>query len=236
TPPFWLTTATTGISVVANILGLASLAAPTSGAIGRNSSPGSIGWPAILLRASTGHGSPAAVGPDRIAGDHDERHLDDESPAEQETRKSDANQQVVADVADARCGGVCVLADEAEPERYREHRDRVDRGAVLGVDRGEEEGGRDQSDPRLQRSAEQDLLADPGHQGHRCDPVWGAELPENVLGGGVDPPREIRRQRVVEDVRLLAKRSEEHTSELQSRENLVCRLLLEKKKKKQKKK
>src|SRR5436309_12695085 len=30
-------------------------------------------------------------------------------------------------------------------------------------------------------------------------------------------------------------RSEEHTSELQSRENLVCRLLLEKKKKKNKK-
>src|SRR5436309_10156455 len=32
-----------------------------------------------------------------------------------------------------------------------------------------------------------------------------------------------------------AYRSEEHTSELQSRENLVCRLLLEKKKKKKKK-
>src|SRR5436309_11034709 len=31
-------------------------------------------------------------------------------------------------------------------------------------------------------------------------------------------------------------RSEEHTSELQSRENLVCRLLLEKKKKKKKQK
>ena len=31
-------------------------------------------------------------------------------------------------------------------------------------------------------------------------------------------------------------RSEEHTSELQSRTNLVCRLLLEKKKKKKKKK
>src|SRR5690606_40660194 len=30
--------------------------------------------------------------------------------------------------------------------------------------------------------------------------------------------------------RILAVRSEEHTSELQSRENLVCRLLLEKKK------
>src|SRR6266511_2271156 len=35
--------------------------------------------------------------------------------------------------------------------------------------------------------------------------------------------------------RLLPQRSEEHTSELQSRENLVCRLLLEKKKKKKKK-
>src|SRR5207302_3257997 len=32
--------------------------------------------------------------------------------------------------------------------------------------------------------------------------------------------------------RLPPRRSEEHTSELQSRENLVCRLLLEKKKKK----
>src|SRR5436309_6481257 len=34
---------------------------------------------------------------------------------------------------------------------------------------------------------------------------------------------------------LTDSRSEEHTSELQSRENLVCRLLLEKKKKKKKK-
>src|SRR5690606_41168861 len=33
-------------------------------------------------------------------------------------------------------------------------------------------------------------------------------------------------------LRLIVSRSEEHTSELQSRENLVCRLLLEKKKKK----
>src|SRR5436309_4817618 len=32
--------------------------------------------------------------------------------------------------------------------------------------------------------------------------------------------------------RVILRRSEEHTSELQSRENLVCRLLLEKKKKK----
>src|SRR5207302_7890675 len=35
--------------------------------------------------------------------------------------------------------------------------------------------------------------------------------------------------------RTYAARSEEHTSELQSRENLVCRLLLEKKKNKKKK-
>src|SRR5690606_42123227 len=34
----------------------------------------------------------------------------------------------------------------------------------------------------------------------------------------------------VEDQQIPAARSEEHTSELQSRENLVCRLLLEKKK------
>ena len=36
--------------------------------------------------------------------------------------------------------------------------------------------------------------------------------------------------------RIAAERSEEHTSELQSRRNLVCRLLLEKKKKKYNKK
>src|SRR3989442_6513849 len=36
--------------------------------------------------------------------------------------------------------------------------------------------------------------------------------------------------RVAKRVRVLAKRSEEHTSELQSRPHLVCRLLLEKKK------
>src|SRR5688572_33453970 len=35
-----------------------------------------------------------------------------------------------------------------------------------------------------------------------------------------------------EDARRAADRSEEHTSELQSQSNLVCRLLLEKKKKK----
>src|SRR5688572_32669560 len=37
------------------------------------------------------------------------------------------------------------------------------------------------------------------------------------------------------DDQRVARRSEEHTSELQSQSNLVCRLLLEKKKKKKKK-
>src|SRR5690606_40436195 len=41
-------------------------------------------------------------------------------------------------------------------------------------------------------------------------------------------PRDI----ITRDAIANAVRSEEHTSELQSRENLVCRLLLEKKKKK----
>src|SRR5690606_41899056 len=52
--------------------------------------------------------------------------------------------------------------------------------------------------------------------------------------GEVDAPREAPvddRERHAVDAHL-GRRSEEHTSELQSRENLVCRLLLEKKKKK----
>src|SRR5207302_9342652 len=53
-------------------------------------------------------------------------------------------------------------------------------------------------------------------------PRLGPSAPGSWPG---QPPRPIR-----------SRRSEEHTSELQSRENLVCRLLLEKKKKKQKNK
>src|SRR3712207_8561982 len=44
-----------------------------------------------------------------------------------------------------------------------------------------------------------------------------------VCGAGVQPLQQLERQ--------LGPRSEEHTSELQSRQYLVCRLLLEKKKK-----
>src|SRR5438034_8271323 len=42
-----------------------------------------------------------------------------------------------------------------------------------------------------------------------------------------------RKKRVI--IKVLGERSEEHTSELQSHSDLVCRLLLEKKKKKKKK-
>src|SRR2546430_4583677 len=46
--------------------------------------------------------------------------------------------------------------------------------------------------------------------------------------------REARRPRGSSPCERLAVRSEEHTSELQSQSNLVCRLLLEKKKKNKK--
>src|SRR5690349_24244601 len=47
-------------------------------------------------------------------------------------------------------------------------------------------------------------------------------------------PRNPRIQQHLEDRHAKEDRSEEHTSELQSRRDLVCRLLLEKKKKKTK--
>src|SRR5436309_7658125 len=60
-------------------------------------------------------------------------------------------------------------------------------------------------------------------------------IPQDVrsrtqLEGVLDPPNERLGATTAEERLELALRSEEHTSELQSRENLVCRLLLEKKK------
>src|SRR5688572_31234221 len=55
---------------------------------------------------------------------------------------------------------------------------------------------------------------------------WRHEL---IAGGGTRPQRGGVGVRLPSSVR-----SEEHTSELQSQSNLVCRLLLEKKKKKKK--
>src|SRR5256712_4411647 len=55
--------------------------------------------------------------------------------------------------------------------------------------------------------------------------LWGAKGPGLIFL----PPLFARMQKV--SLRVVAMRSEEHTSELQSRSDLVCRLLLEKKKK-----
>src|SRR5260370_10643859 len=53
----------------------------------------------------------------------------------------------------------------------------------------------------------------------------------SVQSGHVTQPRNSRWNNAVEQANTGANRSEEHTSELQSHLNLVCRLLLEKKKK-----
>src|SRR5690606_41745767 len=59
---------------------------------------------------------------------------------------------------------------------------------------------------------------------HRTGPVWnpatGEQQAEVLLADATDVDTAVRT--------AAAARSEEHTSELQSRENLVCRLLLEK--------
>src|SRR5690606_41643165 len=57
------------------------------------------------------------------------------------------------------------------------------------------------------------------------------ELP-GLLTARIVPGAPAAQMQETLDVARAALRSEEHTSELQSRENLVCRLLLEKKKKK----
>src|SRR5438874_13622862 len=57
----------------------------------------------------------------------------------------------------------------------------------------------------------------------------GGQGPE-CLGDGERHPRRSRRADARHSLQPGAERSEEHTSELQSRRDLVCRLLLEKKK------
>src|SRR2546430_14173847 len=60
---------------------------------------------------------------------------------------------------------------------------------------------------------------------HDALPIF-AELRQDFAGVGGD----VNFIRTTGDVRMYYERSEEHTSELQSQSNLVCRLLLEKKK------
>src|SRR3712207_7178149 len=70
----------------------------------------------------------------------------------------------------------------------------------------------------------------------RSVPVVAALLSDEqrpaLLSGVADEYAKLRERHAArEDTRTLLPRSEEHTSELQSRQYLVCRLLLEKKKK-----
>src|SRR5437667_8486658 len=71
---------------------------------------------------------------------------------------------------------------------------------------------------------------------HDALPIYGYFIGSNVA----EDPKILRLETESKDtdIRLSAEgsRSEEHTSELQSHHDLVCRLLLEKKKKKKKKK
>src|SRR3712207_7345006 len=77
---------------------------------------------------------------------------------------------------------------------------------------------------RSQRQREQPAITEPARE-----PGKGAAGTAEALGEPVDP---VAGRERADEADVLA-RSEEHTSELQSRQYLVCRLLLEKKKKPQ---
>src|SRR2546426_6622614 len=64
---------------------------------------------------------------------------------------------------------------------------------------------------------------------HQAEPVHLAQAADRLARPTVDVPLPVRDAEEIPDD-LLHVRSEEHTSELQSPCNLVCRLLLEKKK------
>src|SRR2546427_5232581 len=68
-------------------------------------------------------------------------------------------------------------------------------------------------------------------QAGRTDRQGPGAVPAGALPGS-DPGAEAGHRRFRRTEGQLEPRSEEHTSELQSQSNLVCRLLLEKKKKK----
>src|SRR2546427_6140778 len=67
-----------------------------------------------------------------------------------------------------------------------------------------------------------------GQPGRRAGAAGGAGVRARRGPGTREPGRALRARAAA----LAPRRSEEHTSELQSQSNLVCRLLLEKKKKK----
>src|SRR5688572_32358709 len=74
------------------------------------------------------------------------------------------------------------------------------------------------------------------HDAHRISRAIDHAEDVGVLGVDVARPQALAEpvDQAPPELRHLPRRSEEHTSELQSQSNLVCRLLLEKKKKKKK--
>src|SRR5947208_12567634 len=66
---------------------------------------------------------------------------------------------------------------------------------------------------------------------HSAAPIARPQLPVNDTGNNVRPRKNPTSRAAMPT--SSCRRSEEHTSELQSPDHLVCRLLLEKKKKKQ---
>src|SRR5690606_41224154 len=84
------------------------------------------------------------------------------------------------------------------------------------------------------------IFADRHQRAESAVPTLGAQVPvgtarrshrrTQAMAADVAAGRGSGSRSVVASRSQLALRSEEHTSELQSRENLVCRLLLEKKK------
>src|SRR3712207_6005379 len=66
---------------------------------------------------------------------------------------------------------------------------------------------------------------------HDALPIWGGKLVfiNSVVGGAIDARFMPAILKGIMDCMEHGPRSEEHTSELQSRQYLVCRLLLEKK-------
>src|SRR2546421_3482809 len=69
---------------------------------------------------------------------------------------------------------------------------------------------------------------------HDALPISDRAGPIRAMGQGAEARRDRRAGAARGRARGAVERSEEHTSELQSRSDLVCRLLLEKKKKKKK--
>src|SRR2546427_7915726 len=86
-----------------------------------------------------------------------------------------------------------------------------------------DDGKRGRQEPRLERRVT------PGFTVELHRPGWALQHLDAHGAAAAEPqaPRAVRRP-----PHELEERSEEHTSELQSQSNLVCRLLLEKKKKK----